>query len=94
MNRKKALRATAEALAEFVLERDAMIDMFLGEGNKMDLNANIWRIRRAYPFVTDVCVRDDYALLHTVLPEVRLLVYRRYIDEKGCVLIVKPRIKK
>ncbi|MGN0411225.1 MAG: hypothetical protein ACI4E3_12620 [Candidatus Fimousia sp.] len=89
MNRKKVLKATAEALAEFVLERSGMIDIFLGEDSKMDLKADIGLIRHAYPFVTDVCVRGDYALMNTVLPEVRLLVYRRQIDEKGYITIVK-----
>ncbi|MCI5952235.1 MAG: hypothetical protein MRZ63_07970 [Anaerostipes sp.] len=54
----------------------------------MDLKADIERVRRVYPFVTDVFVRGDYALLTTVLSEVRLLVYRRYNEDGWYHLIV------
>ena len=91
MNRKKALRATAEALAEFIIENDAMIDYYIGKGAKMDLKADIERLRRVYPFVTDVFVRGDYALLKTVLAEVRLLAYRRYNEDGWYHLIVKMK---
>lgn len=89
MSRKKALKATAEAFRELILEHPAVIDIYLDEWHQMDLEANIGCIRRAYPFVADWYVRGDYALLNTVLPEVRLLVYRRKIDEKGYITIIK-----
>ncbi|OLR63695.1 hypothetical protein BHF69_02360 [Anaerostipes sp. 992a] len=89
MNRKKALKATSEALAEFVIEHDAMIDYYIGKGAKMDLKADIERVQRVYPFVTDVFVRGDYALIKTVLPEIRLLAYRRYNEDGWYHLIIK-----
>lgn len=89
MNRKKALKATAEVLAELMMERDAMIDYYIGKGNKMDLKADIEHLRRVYPFVTGVYARGDYALLTTVLSEVRLLAYRRYNEDGWYHLIIK-----
>lgn len=93
MNRKKALKATAEALAELIMERDAVIDILLGKGDKMDLKADIERVRRVYPFVTGVYARGDYALLKTVLPEVVLLAYRRYNEDGWYHLIIKIKNK-
>lgn len=34
MNRKKALKVTSEALSEFIMERDAVIDILLVKGIK------------------------------------------------------------
>lgn len=89
MNRKKVLKATAEAFRELILEHPAVIDIYLDERHQMDLEANIGCIRRAYPFVADWYVRCNYAVMNTVLPGVRLLVYRRYIEENGYHFIIK-----